>query len=89
MTYLGLCGGATCCKVVDLIPDGLIRIVDRLNLSTCTLALGSTHPLTEMRIRMFPGGGLGGECEGLTTFNLTTLMCQLSRNSGSLILLEP
>jgi hypothetical protein len=31
------------------------------NLSSCTMALGSTQPLTEMSTRNIPGGGGGGK----------------------------
>ena len=42
---------ATNWKVAGLIPDGVIGIFHRHNLSDCTLALGSTQPLTEMSTR--------------------------------------
>jgi len=64
-------------KVTGLIPNGVIAIFHWHNSSGCTIALGLTQPLTEMSIRIFPGGK-GGWCVGLTTF-----MCQLSWNLGT------
>ena len=47
-------------KVAGSIPDGVTGIF------VATIALGSTQPLTEMSIRIFPGGK-GGLCLALTT----------------------
>jgi hypothetical protein len=37
-------------------PDEVIFFFNRLNLSSRTMALGSTQPLTEMSTRNLPGG---------------------------------
>jgi len=53
--------------------------------------LGSAQPLTEMSTRVFfclRGGGGGGRPVRRAE-NLSTLICRLSINSGSLNLLEP
>ena len=42
---------ATNWTVADLIPDGVIGIFHWHNPSDCTMTLGLTHPLTEMRTR--------------------------------------
>jgi len=46
------------------------------------MALGMTQPLKEMSTRNVSLGGKGCGCVRLTD-NLTTFMCRLSRNSGS------
>jgi hypothetical protein len=51
---------ATSRKVVGLIPDGVTGIFHWHNPLGCTMALGSTQPLTEMSIRDISGGGGGG-----------------------------
>ena len=61
---------ATSRKVVGSIPDGVIEIFHWHNSSSRTVALGSTHPLTEGR----PVSRTG---------NLTTFMCRLSGNLGA------
>ena len=43
------------------------RIFHELNPSSCTVALGSTKPLTEMRTKEASWGGKGGLCVRLTT----------------------
>jgi hypothetical protein len=43
-------------KVVGSIPDGVIGIFHRHNPSGCTLAMGSTQPLTEMGTRSISWG---------------------------------
>ena len=48
--------------------------------SGTTLALGSTQPLTEMSVRMFPGGWRRSVRRA---DNLTTFMCRLSWNLGA------
>jgi hypothetical protein len=57
-----------------------------LNPSGCSMALGSYHPLTEMSTRDISGGWMRPVCGA---DNLTTFMCWMSRNCGSLNLLEP
>jgi hypothetical protein len=47
---------ATNRKVAGSIPDGVIGFFNRPNPSSCTMALGSTQPLTEMSTRNLPGG---------------------------------
>jgi succinylglutamate desuccinylase len=54
---VGACGGArwlrhcnTSWKVGGSIPDGITGIFHSLNPFGCTMALGSTQPLTEMSI---------------------------------------
>jgi hypothetical protein len=37
-------------------PDEIIGFFNRPNSSSCTMALGSTQPLTEMGTRNLPGG---------------------------------
>ena len=44
-------GGATSWKVTGSISDGVIGIFHLHNPSTCTMALGLAHPLTEMSTR--------------------------------------
>jgi hypothetical protein len=51
-------------KVAGSIPNGVIGIFHWHNPSSRTMALGSTHPLTEMSTR---NGGKGERCVGLTT----------------------
>jgi hypothetical protein len=43
-------------KVASLIPDGVIGFFNWPNLSSRTMTLGSTQPLTEMSTRNLPGG---------------------------------
>jgi hypothetical protein len=38
------------------IPDDVTGIINLPNSSSSTMALGSTHPLTEMSTRNLPGG---------------------------------
>jgi hypothetical protein len=47
---------ATRRKVAGSIPDEVIGFFNWSNLSSRTMALGSTQPLTEMSIRNLPGG---------------------------------
>jgi hypothetical protein len=49
------------------------------------MALGSTHPLTEMSTGVFPGGK-GGQCVRLTTLPPSSAVVM---KSGNLNLLEP
>jgi hypothetical protein len=72
-------------KPEGVIPVGVIGIFERLNPSGRTMALGTAQPLTEMST----GGISWGQRQLLhRTDNLTTFMWQLSRNSGSLNLLQ-
>jgi len=68
-----------CCatnrKVADSIPDGAIGIFHWHNPSGCTMALGSTQPLTEMTTRNIYWGK-GGRCVGFRADNLTTILCR-------------
>ena len=52
-----------------------IRIFHRLNPSSCTVALGSTQPLTEMSTRDISWGGGIGRCVGLTNLPLSCTDC--------------
>jgi hypothetical protein len=71
---------ATSRKVADLIPDGAIGIFHWHNPSGRTMALGMTHPLTQISIRNISWGlrrpVLGAD-------NLTIFMCRLSWNLGA------
>jgi hypothetical protein len=51
------------------IPDEVITFFNWPNPSSCTMALGSTQPLTETRAKNFPWGkgGLAGKADILTT----------------------
>jgi hypothetical protein len=73
---------ATSRKVAGSIPDYVIGIFHWFNPSVRTMTLSSTQPLIQMRTRniSWRGGGEGDQFIGLTTFNLTTIMCLLSRN---------
>jgi hypothetical protein len=46
----------TSLKFMGSIPDEVIEFFNWPNPSSCTVALGSTQPLTEMRTRNFPAG---------------------------------
>jgi len=59
---------ATSQKVAGSIPDGVIGIFHWLNPSSCTMALGSTQPETEMSTRNIScRWGKGSLCVRLTT----------------------
>jgi hypothetical protein len=58
---------ATNWKVVGSIPHGNTGIFHWCNPSGCTMALGSTQPLTGMSTRNTFWGSKGGWCVGLTT----------------------
>jgi hypothetical protein len=45
------------------IPDEIIGFFNLTNLSSRTMALGSTQPLTEMSTRDFPGGSEQPTCK--------------------------
>ena len=66
---------ATSRKVKRSIPDGVIGFFHRHNLSGCTMALGSTQPLTEISTRNV---SWGSRQPVRTADNLTTFMCRLS-----------
>jgi hypothetical protein len=68
-------------KDVSSIPDGIIGIFHWHNPSSCTMALRSTQPLTEMSTRNISWRGKGSPCTGLTT--LPPSMCQFSWNLGN------
>ena len=67
------------------ISDGVNWIFHLLNPSGRTIVLGSTQPLTQMRIR---GITWGVRRPVLTANNLAAFMYWLSRNSGSLKILK-
>jgi hypothetical protein len=46
----------TSLKIAGSIPDEVIGFYNRPNISSCPVALGMTHPLTEMGARNLPGG---------------------------------
>jgi hypothetical protein len=77
---------ATNRKVAGSIPDGVSRIFHWYNPSGRTMVLESTQPLTEMSTRNI---SWGVKAAVRRADNLTTFMCRLSRNSGSLNRLEP
>ena len=54
-------------KFAGSVPDGVTGIFHRHNPSGRTMALVSTHPLTEMGTRNISWGGKGGRCVWLTT----------------------
>jgi hypothetical protein len=72
-------------KVMGSNPDGVNGIFQWLNPSGRTVALGSSQPLTGMSIR---GISWRERQPVKRADNLATYVCQLSRNSGSLNLLE-
>ena len=57
---------ATSRELASSIPDGVIRIFASRNLSSGTMVLRSTHPLTQISITYFLEGW-GGQSIGLTT----------------------
>jgi hypothetical protein len=61
-------------KVTGSIPDGVIGIFYRHNPSGRTMALVSTHPLTEMSTRNISWGVK----EGCRADKLNNFMCRLS-----------
>jgi hypothetical protein len=65
---------ATNRKVAGLIPDSVIGIFHQHNPSGRTMALGSTHPLTEMSTRNI-SWGKGGWYVGLTTLPPSCANC--------------
>ena len=72
-------------NVASSIPDWVIGIFHCLYPSGRTVALGSTHPVTEMRNGYF----LEVKAAGAYSWKRTTFMYRLSGNSGSLTFLEP
>jgi len=73
-----------CQKAADLIPNGVSGIF-KLNPSGCTIALGLNQPLTKMSTRDI---SCGVEAAGARADYLTTFLCQLYRDLGSLNLLK-
>jgi hypothetical protein len=71
-------------KIAGSSPDGVTGINHWLNPSSCTVALGSIQPLTQMSTRYLLCYSLAHRADNLDTFK-----CWLSRTSGSLILLDP
>jgi hypothetical protein len=71
---------ATNRQVAGSIPDDVIGIIQWHNPSSCTMALGSTQPLTEMSNRCI-SWGKGGRCLRLTTYHYPV---PLSWNLGTL-----
>jgi len=71
-------------RIAGSIPEGVIRMFHWHNPSSCTMALGLTQHLTEMSTRNISWGDKGGRCVGAD--KLTTFMCGLFGNLGSLIL---
>ena len=65
---------ATSRKVAGSIPDGVVRIFHGHYPSGCTMALGSTQPLTEMSTRNISQGN-SSWCVGLTTLPSSCASC--------------
>jgi hypothetical protein len=76
---------ATNQKVTGSIQDGVKEFFIDINLSDCTMALGSTQPLTEMSTRSISWGKFG-RCIRLTTLPPS---CAVVKKSGNLNFLEP
>ena len=72
-------------KVASSIPD-VIGIIHWHNPSNCTMAQGSTHPITEMSTRNISWGGKCGRCVRLTILPPSCANCL---EIGSFNLLEP
>jgi hypothetical protein len=68
-------------KVAGLIPDGVMEFCIDIHPSDCTMALGSTQPLTEMST-----GSKCGQCVRLTTLPPSSAVV---KKSGNLNVLEP
>jgi hypothetical protein len=71
---------ATSWKVSGSIPDGVIGIFHWHNPSGCTMALGSTQPLTEMSTRNI---SWVERWPARRADELTTFVCWLSQNLGA------
>ena len=80
--WLRLC--ATCWKVVGLILAGVI-VIFHWHPSGCTMALGSTQPLTDMSTRNVSWGIKAAGVEGWQPYHLHV---PIVMKSGSLNLLE-
>jgi hypothetical protein len=77
---------ATSWKVEGSIPDGVTGVFNWHNPSGCTMALGSTQPLTEMSSRNISWGVEAAGAKGWQPYHLQV---PTVLKSGSLNLLEP
>jgi hypothetical protein len=66
---------ATSWKVSGSFPDGITGIFHWHNPSDRTIALGSTHPLTQMSIRNISCVGKGSWCVGVTHLSHSCADC--------------